>query len=199
MRAGGSIVAEPDLIEAPPQHIRQVTFWLRRKAQSPKLKAVRPIRFRIAPRQTIMPLVMPDPRRIQRLEQLILQTLGPTIAQLDDPRMGLVTVTRIRLSRDLSVARVNWSCVGDEGERNRSEHALEHACGYLQSIVAGAMHTRVTPRLEFHHDASMENAARISGILHKLAEERGEHEEPEESEEPEETAEEESGEQSPPE
>jgi len=137
---------------------------------------------------------MPDPRRIQRLEQLILQTLGPTIAQLDDPRMGLVTVTRIRLSRDLSVARVNWSCVGDEGERNRSEHALEHACGYLQSIVAGAMHTRVTPRLEFHYDESMENAARISGILHKLAVERGETEEgeePEETDEGEETIEDE--------
>ena len=132
---------------------------------------------------------MPDPRRIQRLEQLILQTLGPTISQLDDPRMGLVTVTRIRLSRDLSIARVNWSCVGDDGTQSRSEHALEHARGYLQTVVAQAMQTRVTPQLEFHHDPSMANAVRISEILHKLAVERGDTEE-EPEEEPEEESEE---------
>ena len=123
---------------------------------------------------------MPDPRRIQRLEQLILRTLGPELSQMDDPRLGMVTVTRIRLSRDLSVARVNWSCVATEAERNLSQHALDHARGYLQTVVAQAMQTRTTPKLEFYFDPSMENAARISEILHKLAVERGEHEEAEE-------------------
>ena len=117
---------------------------------------------------------MPNPRRIERLEQHILRTLGPEVSQLADPRLGLVTITRIRLSRDLGLARVNWSCVGTEQERTLSEHALEHARGYLTSVVAEAMATRQTPRLEFHYDESMENAARISEILNKLALERGE-------------------------
>ena len=139
---------------------------------------------------------MPNPRRIERLEQLIMRTLGSTITQLADPRLGLVTVTRIRLSKDLGVARVNWSCVGTAAERSKSEHALIHAKGYLTGVIASAMATRQTPRLEFHFDESMEKAARISEILHKLAVERGETgEESETGEEPEEGTEAREGEQ----
>ncbi|MHC4954098.1 MAG: 30S ribosome-binding factor RbfA [Planctomycetota bacterium] len=125
---------------------------------------------------------MPNPRRIERLEQVILRTLGPEISQLADPRLGMITITRIRLSRDLALARVNWSCVGTQAERELSAHALEHARGYLQSAIADAMRTRVTPRLEFYFDPSMENAARIGEILHQLAEERGDLEEETEEE-----------------
>jgi ribosome-binding factor A len=127
---------------------------------------------------------MAEPRRIKRLEQHILRTLGPLVAHgLADPRLGLVSVTRVRLSRDLSIARVNWSCVGSEADRSRAEHALEHARGYLQSAVAQAMRTRTTPHLEFHFDPSLENAERINEILHKLEQERKarEPEEPEEA------------------
>jgi len=116
---------------------------------------------------------MPEPRRIKRLEQRILRTIGPMIAHgLADPRLGLVTVTRVKLARDLSLARINWSCVGDDADRSRAEHALKHARGYLQTAVAKAMQTRTTPHLEFHFDASMENAARIDEILTKLEKER---------------------------
>jgi ribosome-binding factor A len=128
---------------------------------------------------------MADPRRIQRLEQQILRTIGPLIAHgLADPRLGMVSVTRVRLSRDLSIARVNWSSVGSEADRSRAEHALDHARGYLQSAVAKALRTRTTPHLEFHFDPSMENAARINEILHHLEQERKERE-PEEPEQPE--------------
>ena len=122
---------------------------------------------------------MAEPRRIKRLEQHILRTLGPMIAHgLADPRLGLVTVTRVKLSRDLSVARVNWSIVGNDADRSRAEHALDHARGHLQTAVARAMRTRTTPHLEFHYDPSMENAARISEILHRIEEERQEREGP---------------------
>jgi len=116
---------------------------------------------------------MVEPRRIKRLEQHILRTIGPLIAHgLSDPRLGLVTVTRVRLSRDLSVARINWSCVGTDADRSRAEHALDHARGHLQSAVARAMRTRTTPHLEFHYDPSLANAARIDQILSHIEEER---------------------------
>ena len=70
---------------------------------------------------------MPDPRRIKRLENLILQTLAPLISPgLSDPRLAMITVTRIRLSQDLSVARVNWSCIGKPADRSKALHALDH-------------------------------------------------------------------------
>ena len=116
---------------------------------------------------------MPDKRRIERLENQILQTVGPLISHgLADPRLALVTVTRIRLAPDLSVARVNWSSMGDPKERSKASHALEHARGHLQSAVARNMRTRTTPRLEFHYDESIEKAARINTILGDIARER---------------------------
>jgi ribosome-binding factor A len=118
---------------------------------------------------------MPNQRRIERLEHLILQIVAPQVSHgLADPRLGMVTVTRIRLSPDLGVARVNWSCLGDEAERSKAAHALEDARGRLQSQVARNLRTRITPRLEFHYDASLEKAARVSRILEDLARERGE-------------------------
>lgn len=122
---------------------------------------------------------MPPPRRIQRLEQAILETVAPLISHgMADPRLQLVTVTRVRLSRDLSVARVNWSLLGTAADRSRAAHALDDARGYLQGAVARSLRTRTTPRLEFHHDPSMEKAARVHDILEQLARERGEREPP---------------------
>jgi ribosome-binding factor A len=116
---------------------------------------------------------MPDERRLRRLEKQILHVVAPLVAHgLADPRLRLVTVTRIRLSADLSIARVNWSCLGNRGERSTAAHALEHARGRIQAEVAKAMRTRTTPRLEFHFDESLERAQRVQDILARLREER---------------------------
>ncbi|MHC4134423.1 MAG: 30S ribosome-binding factor RbfA [Planctomycetota bacterium] len=120
---------------------------------------------------------MAEERRLKRLENVLLQAVAPLISHgLVDPRLNLVTVTRIRLSADLSTARVNWSCLGSESERTQATHALEHARGRLQAAVARAMRTRTTPRLEFHYDPSLEKSVRISRILDDLARERAEKE-----------------------
>ena len=120
---------------------------------------------------------MPDARRIKRLEQALLEAVGPAISQgLADPRLTMITVTRIRLSPDLSIARVNWSCLGSAGDRSKAQHALEDARGPLQAAVANRLRTRITPRLEFHFDEGLERAARVDEILGKLAAERRERE-----------------------
>jgi len=120
---------------------------------------------------------MADPRRVRRLEAAILQTVAPLVSHgLSDPRLSLVTVTRIRLSRDLSVARVNWSVLGEDADRSRAAHALEHARGTLTKAVAQRLQTRVTPRLEFHFDPSLEKAQRVNEVLDQLARERAERE-----------------------
>jgi len=120
---------------------------------------------------------MPDKRRIERLEHLILETVAPLISHgLSDPRLAMVTVTRVRLSPDLSLARVNWSTIGDTAARSKAAHALDDARGYLTASVARSMRTRTTPRLEFHYDESIEKATRVSAILAELARERAERE-----------------------
>ncbi|MGH7161924.1 MAG: 30S ribosome-binding factor RbfA, partial [Planctomycetota bacterium] len=113
---------------------------------------------------------MPDDRRLRRIESAILQAVGPLVAHgLADPRLVLVTVTRVRVSPDLGVARVNWSCLGGPADRSKAQHALEQARGLLQAAVAKRIETRTTPRLEFHYDESLEKAQRVSRILDDLA------------------------------
>ncbi len=126
---------------------------------------------------------MADAMRIKRLEQAILATVGPLIAHgLSDPRLEMVTVTRVRLSRDMSVVRINWSSMGSLADRSKAAHALQSAAGPVQRAIAENLQTRVTPRVHFHFDESMQKAHRVNEILHQLREERGEDEESEESE-----------------
>jgi len=128
-----------------------------------------------------------DKRRIKRLETAILETVAPLVAHgLADPRLGMVTVTRVHLAPDLSIAHVNWSTLGGASEESKAAHALEHARGRIQKAVAAALQTRVTPKLVFHYDESLARAQRVTDVLDKLARERIEREgrAPEPREEP---------------
>lgn len=118
---------------------------------------------------------MVDKRRIERLEQVILQTVAPLVAYgLADPRLtqNMVTVTRVKLSGDLSLARINWSCVGSDADRSKATHALEQARGQVQSAIGDAMRTRKTPRVHFHYDESLAKSQTINEILERIERER---------------------------
>lgn len=120
---------------------------------------------------------MPDPRRLKRLEVAILEIVAPLVAHgLSDPRIGMVTVTRVHLAPDLSVAHVNWSTLGGASAESKAAHALEHARGKIQTAVAKALQTRVTPHLVFHFDESLKRAQRVTETLERLARERAERE-----------------------
>jgi ribosome-binding factor A len=120
---------------------------------------------------------MADRRRVKRLEALILQTVAPLVSHgLSDPRLAMVTVTRVKLAADLSVARVNWSTLGGPGDVVKVQRALEHARGPLQAAVAAALRTRVTPRLAFHYDESLVRGQRVTEVLEQLSRERAERE-----------------------
>jgi ribosome-binding factor A len=118
---------------------------------------------------------MANERRIKRLEQLILEVAAETMQrEVRDPRMGLVSLTRVQLTSDLTHATVFWSTLEEEGKRRRTEAALESALPLLQRRVAGALTTRVTPHLELRFDPTLERAQRLDEIFHRLAAERGE-------------------------
>jgi ribosome-binding factor A len=115
-----------------------------------------------------------DPRRIKRLEQLILEAAAQHVQrELDDPRIGLVTLTRVKLARDLSRAQLYWSVLGDEGTVRTTERGLNDALGSIQRAVAHAMQTRVTPRLGLIHDSTLAHAERLETIFTQLRDERG--------------------------
>jgi ribosome-binding factor A len=117
---------------------------------------------------------VPTSRRIARLEQLILETVAIALQrEVHDPRVGIVTVTRVKLAPDLSHATVWWSCLGDEVQRRTTGRGLAAATKVVQSRVARAMGTRVTPTLVFRFDVGLEKAQRLEGLFDQIRAERG--------------------------
>lgn len=107
--------------------------------------------------------------RLSRLTHVVHRVASEVVLyDLKDPRLGFVTVTRVKLTNDLRHAVIYWSVVGTESERSKTAHALENATGYVQSRVAKALHTRVTPALRFEYDAGVEGSVRVSQILSEL-------------------------------
>ncbi|MCU0724455.1 MAG: 30S ribosome-binding factor RbfA [Planctomycetes bacterium] len=113
--------------------------------------------------------------RHEKLSSLVHRRASEVILyELKDPRLGFVTVTRVKLSKDLRHATVYWSVVGPDSDRTKTAHALDHARGFVQSEVAAALQTRVTPALDFEYDESVEGSVRVSRILDELRRRRGE-------------------------
>jgi len=108
---------------------------------------------------------MPSQRQ-ERVSRQILQEIS-AIAERDlaDPRLALVTFTEVRMTPDLKVAWVYYSCMpGSEGQE-QTEPALEKAAGLLRRELGRRLSLRYVPDLRFRYDDSMERARRISELL----------------------------------
>ncbi len=117
---------------------------------------------------------MATERRVLRLQQLILEAVAETVQRdLHDPRIGLVSITRVKLAPDLSAARVFWSCLGEEAQRRTCARGLKDALPVIQRHVATVMRTRITPQLSLAYDATLAKAERLERIFQSLREERG--------------------------
>jgi ribosome-binding factor A len=85
--------------------------------------------------------------------------------ELEDPRIGFVTVTAVETSPDLRSARVFVSVLGDEAERARVLAGLDSSRGLLQGAIAREMRLKRTPTLSFHYDEGPERGIRLSRLL----------------------------------
>lgn len=112
--------------------------------------------------------------RPERVAQAIRHTIATFLtAELRDPRIGFVTVTGVRVSRDLTHAWVSVSVMGVPEEQARSLTGLASAAGYLRSQLAHELRLRVVPELHFELDQGLEHAARIDQVLKRLEEDEG--------------------------
>jgi ribosome-binding factor A len=104
--------------------------------------------------------------RMRRIDQVMREVIGSTIAsELEDPRIGFVTITAVDTSPDLRSARVYVSVLGDEGEREATLAALRSSHGILQAAIARRARIKYTPKLSFHYDEGPERAARLARLL----------------------------------
>ncbi len=114
---------------------------------------------------------MSNPRTMARIAARIQERAAYCIQfELKDPRATFVTVTRVELTNDLSMAKVYYSVMGDEGDRSKAAHMLEHARGFVQRQVARVLHMRRMPSLRFDYDDSIETAAHIDQVIREARE-----------------------------
>lgn len=103
---------------------------------------------------------------MRRINELIREVIGGAIAtELQDPRIGFVTITAVETSPDLRSARVFVSVLGDEDQREATLEGLASSHGVLQAAIAREMRIKRTPTLSFHYDDSIERGARLSQLL----------------------------------
>ena len=109
--------------------------------------------------------------RVARIQELLREHLGTLIdREVKDPRVGLVTITRVQVSPDIATADVFISIYGSEEERNSTLDGLESAKGHLRSRLGRTLQTKNTPELKFHMDNSAEYSIKISKILRQVGE-----------------------------
>jgi ribosome-binding factor A len=92
-------------------------------------------------------------------------------SELDDPRLGFWTVTRVEVPDDLRTARVFVSVLGSDDERSETVGALRGAAGFIRGHLKPRMRTRTIPELDFRDDRSMEHAESIARTLRELSQE----------------------------
>ena len=95
--------------------------------------------------------------RAERVSDAIQQELAVLIREnVRDPRVGMISVTEVEVSRDLAYAKAHVSFVGDRTQEEIDEGlaALNGASGYLRKLLAGSIKLRITPTLKFFFDES---------------------------------------------
>lgn len=110
-------------------------------------------------------------RRQRQVSERIKRELGKlTLLEVRDPRLAGVTITEVDVTKDLLIAHVHFTVLGDEEEKQAALAGLEHARGYLRSELASRIQLRMAPDLAFHLDRSGEYGRRIDALLDHLRE-----------------------------
>jgi len=91
---------------------------------------------------------------------------------MNDPRLGFITVTEVKVAEDLETAKVYVSVMGDETVQQRTLKTIAHARGHIQRLLADRLRMRRTPLLIFQHDEGIKKSVRVSALLRQLAAER---------------------------
>ncbi len=113
---------------------------------------------------------------MRRVDVALREVLSDAISSdLQDPRVGFVTVTGVKTSPDLRHARVYVSVLGDDAARQDSLEGLRSAHGFLQARMAAELRLKHTPSLTFEYDDSVDRGMKISQLIQEIADDSEHH------------------------
>ena len=113
-------------------------------------------------------------QRTQRLADQIQRELASLIRlELKDPRLGIVTVSSVKVSPDMGYADIYVTVMGHSLDEKPDESikVLNAAAGFLRGEVGRAIRTRVTPRLRFHYDEITARGNRMASLINEAVRE----------------------------
>jgi len=113
--------------------------------------------------------------RQQRMSKLLQEELSSIILrEINDPRLGMISITDVELTPDFKIANIYISALGDKEEREKSIAVLVNAAGFLRMTLSKILNLRHTPELRFRLDVSLERASRVYDLLNQIKSEENE-------------------------
>ena len=107
--------------------------------------------------------------RTERVAEQIREEVSQILlSEVADPAVGLVTVSRVKVSPDLSLARIYWTTMAETAERKKTEKALARAAGFVRHLLSTRMTLRRSPEVVFIFDQSVAAQDRVEQILQEL-------------------------------
>jgi ribosome-binding factor A len=115
-------------------------------------------------------------RRTEMLGSLLQREVAQMIMRdLDDPRVpSIVSVTRVKIAPDLSVADIFVTIMGTEGQQTAALNALKHSAGMMRGKLTKSLSLRVAPYIKFHLDDKLKKELEMMELLQKVADEAAE-------------------------
>jgi len=108
-------------------------------------------------------------QRADRVGDLLIEMISELLRkEIRDPRIGAVTLTAAKVSRDLRHARIYFNLLGRREERKDVLAGLKSATGFIRSKVGKQLNLRFVPTIEFLYDETEDEAQRIEGLLKQV-------------------------------
>lgn len=107
--------------------------------------------------------------RAERVGGLIRQTISEILLrQVKDPRLELATITVVKMTRDLKIARVYFVVPGGDEKAAAANDGFQSAAGYLKRALSSRLDLRYMPQLEFYYDDSFDYGSNIEKLLNSI-------------------------------
>lgn len=106
--------------------------------------------------------------RDARLNGTLQQVIAEKIELINDEELGFLTITSVRLAKDMRTARVYYHVFGDANQQEKSHSLLEKYKRDITFAISKQMNLKYTPKLNFIVDDSIEMGLKIDQMLKNL-------------------------------
>ena len=107
--------------------------------------------------------------RMDRVAEAIKKEISLIVHdELNDPRIGFVTITKVEMTPDLRLAKIFFSVLGKNEDYKKTKEAFNSALGFIRRLVAQRINLRLAPELAFYEDKSIEYSIRVQEVLEEI-------------------------------